>query len=348
MDTHVVIMAGGLGTRLWPLSTAELPKQFIDLLGIGKTMLQLTAQRFESVCRPENFWVVTSERYVDIVKEQLPNIPHSQILAEPEPRNTAPCIAYACFKINMKYPKANVVVTPADAIVVRTEKFSQVISKALEAVKNADKIVTIGIKADRPETAYGYICASQMKEEELVKVESFKEKPDRQTAQHYLDAGNYYWNAGIFIWNVATILDELSRYAPKIYFIIKQISEYFYTDKEDEMLKKYFSQCDKISIDYAVMEKSKLIYVIAADLAWNDLGSWSALSSYIPSKEGSNSIVGDNVRLYDCNNCVVHADNEHSVVLEGLDSYVIAVKSGKIMICRLLQEQRIKEFAEIN
>ena len=214
MDTHVVIMAGGIGSRLWPLSTPERPKQFIDVLGVGKSLIQLTVERFLPVCAPDKFWVVTSEKYVDIVREQLPDIPAEQVLAEPEARNTAPCIAYACWKIAQRYPAANIVVTPADALVLRTDAFADAIRKALAATDGTDAIVTVGITPTRPETGYGYIHAAEAVPGEVVKVSAFKEKPDAATAEAYLADGHYFWNAGIFVWNVKTITRQLRAYAP--------------------------------------------------------------------------------------------------------------------------------------
>ena len=214
MNTHVVIMAGGIGSRLWPVSTPEMPKQFIDLLGVGKSLIQLTVERFLPVCNHSGIWVVTSEKYVDTVRKQLPRIPEDQILAEPVPRNTAPCIAYACWKIMQKDPDANIVVTPSDALVLKTGKFADSIRKALNFTESSDSIVTIGIHPDRPETGYGYICSTSTEEDKIVKVSEFKEKPDKATAEKYLAAGNYFWNAGIFVWSVKTIVKELRKFAP--------------------------------------------------------------------------------------------------------------------------------------
>ena len=233
MDTHVVIMAGGIGSRLWPVSTPEKPKQFIDVLGIGKTLIQMTVERFLPVCNIGNFWVVTSEAYVDMVKEQLPLIPADHILAEPVARNTAPCIAYACWKIAAVNPNANVVVTPADALVINVEKFAALIRKALNFTNDTDKIVTVGIEPSRPDTGYGYICAEEKCPDEVVKVRGFKEKPDLATANGYLAAGNYFWNAGIFIWNCSTIISEMREHAPGIADTMDRIAASFGTWKEE-------------------------------------------------------------------------------------------------------------------
>ncbi len=270
-------MAGGVGSRLHPISTPEKPKQFVDLLGTGKSMIQMTVERFLTICPPENFWVVTSAGYAAHIREQLPQIPGDHILLEPAARNTAPCIAYACSKIASHHPDANIVVTPSDALITETETFTSVVSKALDFTANSGNIVTIGILPDRPETGYGYIKAGGIVRGEIVKVEQFKEKPDSETALRYLSEGNYMWNAGIFIWNVRTILAQLRTYVPQIMGIMDRIAPSFYTDREQESIDALFPTCEKISIDYAVLEKSPDIYMIAEDLGWSDLGSWPSL-----------------------------------------------------------------------
>ena len=294
MDTHVVIMAGGIGSRLWPLSTPERPKQFIDILGVGKSLIQLTVERFLPVCAPDHFWVVTSERYVDIVREQLPSVPEDQILAEPVGRNTAPCIAYASWKIGKKYPGANIVVTPADALVLKTAEFAETIGKALAVTAESDAIVTVGIAPTRPETGYGYIQASEPIRGKVVKINAFKEKPDLPTAESYLADGHYFWNAGIFVWNVGTIVRELRTFAPQIAGVMDELAPSFYTDGEGEALGRLFPTCEKVSIDYAVMEKSRNIHVIAEDLGWSDLGSWApsrAISSRMKAEMPSSAVM---------------------------------------------------------
>lgn len=345
-ETHVVIMAGGIGSRLWPVSTPQEPKQFIDLLGVGMSLLQLTVERFLPVCNPDNFWVVTSENYVETVRNQVPTIPEEQILAEPEPRNTAPCIAYACWKISMRHPDANIVVTPSDALVLKTSLFAEVIKTALERTAHSGDIVTIGIKPSRPETGYGYICAESVEENKVVKVSSFREKPDIETAMKYLAAGNYFWNAGIFVWNCDTIVTQFRRYSPQIAGIMDILSKSFYSSDEKECLSVLFPQCEKISIDYAVMEKSDDIYVIASDLGWSDLGSWSSVGAHIPSDEDGNSVVGDDVHLYGCKRCVVSAAGEGRVAVQGLEDYIVAAKDGDILICQISQEQHVKEYSQ--
>ena len=338
-------MAGGIGSRLWPLSTPDVPKQFIDVLGVGRSLIQLTVDRFAPVCQPENFWVVTGERYVDLVREQLPGIPASQILAEPEGRNTAPCIAYASWKIACKDPEANIVVTPADALVLKTEVFAETIAKALEFTAERSAIVTVGIAPTRPETGYGYIHASEALHGQLVKVSEFKEKPSLDTAIEYLEDGHYFWNAGIFVWNVQTIVSELRTYAPQIAEVMDQLAPSFFTEQETEQLRRLFPTCEKISIDYAVMEKSPRIFVIAEDLAWSDLGSWGSIQTHIPADADGNVAVGADVRLHGCRDCFVHVADEKTVVVDGLDGYIVAESKDRLLVCRLSQEQKIKEYS---
>lgn len=346
MQNHVVIMAGGIGSRFWPMSVPEYPKQFIDVMGVGKSLIQLTAERFEGVCPKENFWVVTSEKYVGIVKEQLPEIPTQHILAEPEARNTAPCIAYACWKIKQQYPEANIVVTPSDALVLNTEEFKRCINRALEFTAHSEAIVTLGMKPTRPETGYGYIAATGEADNGIFQVEAFKEKPNLETAQKYVAQGNYFWNAGIFVWNVQTITWAIEKYAPQIAGVMEQMAPDFYTEKEAETLKADFPTCEKVSIDYAVMEKAESIYVLPEEFGWSDLGSWGSLHGLLPQDGNGNAKVGDNVKLFDCRNCIVHVADEKKVVLEGLDGYIVAEKDGRLLVCRLAEEQRIKEFSQ--
>ena len=341
-------MAGGIGSRFWPMSTPECPKQFIDVMGCGRSLIQLTADRFDGVCPRENMWVVTSEKYIDIVREQLPEIPESNILAEPCARNTAPCIAFACWKIKKKHPRANIVVTPSDALVIDTGEFRRVMEKALRFTDDGSAIVTIGIRPTRPETGYGYIAAANQlqTDKEIYTVDAFKEKPDKETAEKYLAEGNYFWNAGIFVWNVRTITSVMRVYAPGIAQIFDRIFPDFYTEKENETIKKLFPTCEAISIDYAVMEKAQEIYVLPASFGWSDLGTWGALRGLLPQDKSGNATVGADVRLYESKNCIVHTSEEKRVVIQGLDGYIIAEKDNTLLICKLDEEQRIKEFSK--
>lgn len=338
-------MAGGIGSRFWPMSTPEFPKQFVDVMGCGRTMIQMTVERFSAVCPMSNFWVVTSADYVDIVKEQLPEIPSENILAEPCARNTAPCIAYACWKIKAKHPSANIVVTPSDALVTDVEEFRRVINGALEFTAEGGRIVTFGIKPTRPETGYGYIAALEaLPESEICTVESFREKPSLDVAKEYLAAGNYYWNAGIFVWNVDTIVDSLRRFTPDLAAKMDEISAAFYTSDEPSVVGEIFPTCEKISIDYAVMEKADYIYTFPADFGWSDVGTWGSLWTLLPHDEDGNAVVGENIHLYGCKGCIVHAPNTKSIVLEGITDSIVVERDGRILICRLSEEQRIKEF----
>lgn len=270
-------MAGGVGSRLFPISTPERPKQFIDLLKTGKTMIQMTVDRFLPICPIEHIWVVTSEKYIKFVREQLPGIKPSHILAEPEARNTAPCIAYACTKIAQHYPGVNIVVTPSDAYIAEKDDFVQTIKTALEFSEENSRIVTLGIVPTRPATEYGYIEAGKTIKRPIKKVLSFKEKPSAEIAQQYIDEGKYLWNAGIFVWNQETIDAQMRKYAPQIMKQMDKIAGHLYTPGESDALRVYFPQCEKISIDYAVMEKSNDIFTIPCTFSWSDLGSFEAL-----------------------------------------------------------------------
>lgn len=338
-NTYVVIMAGGVGSRFWPLSTLEYPKQFIDILGCGRTLIQSTVDRFKNVCLDENFWIVTNEKYVDIVKQQLPTIPENHILAEPAARNTAPCIAWACWNIQKENPKANVVVTPADAVVMNIEEFKRVINNTLSFTKDNEAIVTIGIKPSRPETGYGYVETSETITGEICKVKEFKEKPNLTTAQTYLSKGNYLWNAGIFVWNVKTIIKTITKYKPNIAEDMDKI-------QETGDVKGIFPQCEKISIDFAVMEpasKENKVFTHPADFGWSDLGNWASLHDKLQKDEHNNAKVG-NVFFFESKDCVVHIEDAKKIVIQGLEGYIISEKNGQLLICKRSEEQRIKEF----
>ena len=328
------------------MSTPEFPKQFVDVMGCGRTMIQMTVDRFAGLCPIENIWVVTSDSYVDLVREQLPEIPADNILAEPCARNTAPCIAYASWKVMKKDPSANIVVTPSDALVKNTEEFRRIIDKALLFSAQRDRIVTIGIKPTRPETGYGYIAADETVTEmtEVLKVKAFREKPNLETAREYLATGNYFWNAGIFVWNVDTIVESIRRYTPDLAQKVDQMAEFFFTSEEAAKVAEIFPTCEKISIDYAVMEKADYIYTLPGDFGWSDVGTWGSLWTLLEHDENGNAVVGENVHLYDCIGCVVHAPTAPSVVLEGLRYCVVVEREGRLLVCRLSEEQHIKDF----
>lgn len=308
------------------MSTPEKPKQFIDVLGTGRTLLQLTADRFSGICPPENVWVVTAEKYRDIVKEQLPEISDDHILLEPCMRNTAPCIAYVSWKIKKRYPEANLVVSASDHIVTDVEEFVRVIRKGLEFTGSEDRILTLGMKPTRPETGYGYIKMEReaLGEGEIRKVEGFKEKPDRMTAEKYLQEGGYTWNSGIFLWSVSTVEKAFRSYQPKMSALFDSLEDYFYTEKEREIIGQKFPDCEKISVDYAIMEHAQNIYVFPADFGWSDLGTWGSLYELSGKDKEGNAIIGERVKMVECRDCIVHLSGEHQIVLQGLEGYIVA------------------------
>lgn len=345
---HLVIMAGGIGSRFWPMSTDECPKQFIDVLGVGRSLLQLTMDRFSGVVDAENIWVVTNGRYADMVKEQLPGIPSNHVLCEPCRRNTAPCIAYVSWRIKSQDPKANIVVTPSDHVVTNVEEFRRVIKHCLNFTEDNDAIVTLGMKPTRPETGYGYIQAdlsqSSVRNKEIFRVDSFKEKPDLSRAKEYIKDKSYFWNAGIFIWNVTTIVNAFRIFQPTLSKIFEGMQDVFGTDKEQEIIDKRYPECQNISVDYAIMEKVEEIFVCPSDFGWSDLGTWGALFMQTKRDLYGNSVIGENVQLYETKNCIVHTLQNKKVVIQGLDGYIVAEQDGKLLICKLSEEQRIKDF----
>lgn len=349
-NNHLVIMAGGVGSRFWPMSTPDYPKQFIDVLGCGRTLIQLTVDRFQGICPPENIWVVTSEKYADTVKKQLPDIADDHILREPCRRNTAPCIAYVSWKIKARNPRANMVVTPSDHIVMDIVEFQRVIHSAMKFTADSDAILTLGMKPTRPETGYGYIEADltvpSIANKEVFRVYSFKEKPDAETAQRYIRKNNFFWNAGIFVWNVSTVVNALRVYQPAMSKIFERLLPYYYTEKEQEIIDQDFPLCENISVDYAIMEKADEIFVFPANFGWSDLGTWGSLHENLPKDAHNNMQIGGNIKLHETRNCVIHTTQEKKVVVQGLDGYIVAEKDNTLLICRLSEEQRIKEFSE--
>ena len=346
-NNHLVIMAGGVGSRFWPMSTVEKPKQFIDVLGVGKSLLQLTVERFGDICKAENVWVVTNKAYVNLVKEQLPELPDGNILCEPCRRNTAPCIAYVSWKIKSKDPKANIVVTPSDHIVTNTEEFRRVIKSCLDFTMDSDAIVTLGMKPTRPETGYGYIQAdltsSSLRNKEIFRVYSFREKPDFDTAKQYISKNNYFWNAGIFIWNVSTIVNAFRVYQPAISKVFEGMLPIYGTDKEQLMIDEKFPECKSISVDYAIMEKAEEIFVCPADFGWSDLGTWGSLLVNTKKDLYGNSCIGNEIDVFETSNCIIHTTQEKKVIVQGLDGYIVAENDDTLLICRLTEEQRIKQ-----
>ena len=345
-------MAGGGGSRFWPMSTTEKPKQLIDVLGVGRSLLQLTFDRFKGICSPENVWVVTNRSYKDLVLEQLPEIPVTNILCEPCRRNTAPCIAYVSWRIKSKDRNANIVVTPSDHIVTNCEEFKRVISQCLKFTSETDAIITLGMKPTRPETGYGYIQADlsscSPRNKEIFRVDSFREKPDLETAKKYIQNKSYFWNAGIFIWSVNTIVNAFRIYQPAISKIFESLQPVYGTPKEQEEIDLRFPECENISVDYAIMEKAEEIFVCPADFGWSDLGTWGSLLVQTKKDLYGNGVIGENVSLFDTHNCIVHTLDKKKVVIQGLDGYIVADDGNKLLICKLSEEQRIKQFSSDN
>lgn len=347
---HLVIMAGGVGSRFWPMSTEEKPKQFIDVLGVGKSLLQLTLERFKDICPLDHVWIVTNKKYVRTVQEQLPMVPAQNILQEPMRRNTAPCIAYVSWRIKAIDSSANIVVAPSDHIVTDVFEFRRIIKSTLKFASETDAIITLGMKPHYPETGYGYIHAdlstSSLCNKEIFRVDKFREKPDLQTAQMYIQQNNYFWNAGIFIWNVKTIINAFRVYVPAIANIFESMMSVYGTAKEQEVIDARYGECENISIDYAIMEKAEEIFVCPANFGWSDLGTWSSLLAHTNKDLYGNGIIGQNIFLYDTNRCIVHATQSKKVVIQGLNDYIVVEKDGVLLICKLSEEQRIKQFSE--
>lgn len=347
-NNYLVILAGGAGSRFWPISSEELPKQFLDILGCGRTLIQLTLERFNGLIPKENVWVVTAEKYREIVMEQLPEIPSSNILCEPCRRNTAPCICYVSWKIKKLNTKANIVVSPSDHLVVDIQAFQSAIDDSLSFAAETDAVVTLGLKPTRPETGYGYIKAdltySSSRKHNIFRVDEFKEKPTLEVAKEYIQSPNYLWNSGIFIWNINTIINAFRVYEPEVSSIFEGLMPYYGTDKEQNKIDESYPQCKNISVDYAILEKAEEIFVFPASFSWSDLGTWNSLREQSDMDKYGNVCIGDNIKLYDTYNTIVHTCNKKEVIVEGLDGYVVAEKEGKLLVCRLSEEQRIKLF----
>ena len=341
-------MAGGVGSRFWPMSTKETPKQFTDVLGCGRTLLQLTFDRFEGVINPKHVWVATSKDYASIVRTQLPEIPAENILCEPCRRNTAPCIAYVSWHIKGLNPRAQIVVSPSDHIVTNSVELRRIITSSLRFVAETDAIVTLGMKPNRPETGYGYIQADlsvpSARNKEMYRVDSFKEKPDLETAQKYITQGNFFWNAGIFIWNVSTIVNAFRVYQPSISQIFESLLPLYGTEQEQAAVDEAFPKCENISVDYAILEKAEEIFVCPAQFGWSDLGTWGSLLLNSRADAHGNVTVGSSVQLFESSGCIVHVPQEKKVVIQGLEGYIVAERDNNLLVCKLSEEQRIKDF----
>ncbi|QMU31411.1 mannose-1-phosphate guanylyltransferase [Adhaeribacter radiodurans] len=341
-STFVIIMAGGIGTRFWPFSRVNNPKQFHDVLGVGETMLQTTVKRFEKICPPENIFIVTNSDYSGLVKQQIPFLKNEQILCEPIGRNTAPAIAYATYKIKQLNHRANIVVAPADHVILNQEAFVHKIQKALDEATKADILITLGITPSRPDTNYGYI---QYIEEgnELKKVKTFTEKPNLEIAKVFLDSGDFVWNAGIFIWNVQTIMRAFHEFLPEITEIFDEGISVFNTEEESTFINRAYSHCRNISIDYGIMEKAGNVYMLPSNFGWSDLGTWNSLYA-IGDKDPQGNVIDGEVMLYDTTNCIVKTPQERLVVIDGLHDFIIAEYDNVLMICPKKDEQRVKDF----
>lgn len=342
-----VIMAGGIGTRFWPMSRISRPKQFIDILGTGQTLIQQTFHRFEKICFKENIYIVTNEIYKNIIFDQIPGIQEHQILCEPMRRNTAPCIAYANYKIKQTNPDAVIVVAPSDHIILKEETFVEVILSALKAAEKKDWLLTLGIQPSRPDTGYGYIqfidTITYKEDPRVIKVKTFTEKPDLEMAKTFLKSGDFLWNSGIFIWSLKSILKSFNQHLPEVDSIFKEGIGIYNTPEEKQFIDYAYSRCKNISIDYGVMEKAGNVFVLASDFGWSDLGTWGSLFEHRPKNSDNNAIIGSNVMTYNSANCIINVPPQKLVVLQGLDDYIIVEDDDTLLVCKKSDEQMIRQ-----
>jgi mannose-1-phosphate guanylyltransferase len=342
-------MAGGVGSRFWPLSRTRKPKQFLDILGTGETLLQQTFERFTQIISKENIFIVSNEEYSDMILRQLPDIDHSQVLLEPIRRNTAPCIAYANYKIREIEPEANIVVAPSDHLIIKEADFLKVVMKGLDFVSDKDALLTLGIQPSRPETGYGYIQINGNKEaivvnESLRKVKTFTEKPDLKMASIFLESGDFFWNSGIFFWSLKSINSAFEKYLNEINGLFKEGIGIYNTPDEHNFIARTYPRCKNISIDYGIMEKADNVYVLCADFGWSDLGTWGSLYDMASKDENMNAIQGKNTFIYDSKNCIINLPDEKLAVIQGLDDYIVVDSDNILLICRKEDEQKIKNF----
>jgi mannose-1-phosphate guanylyltransferase len=338
-------MAGGIGSRFWPMSRANYPKQFLDILNTGRTLIQSTFDRFALFVPKQNIYVVTAENYRDIVAEQLPGLPAENILCEPSRKNTAPCIAYISYKLREKNPDANLICAPADHIILKTDDFKRICLRALEFTEHIRGLLTLGIKPSHPNTGYGYIQYDQMAvSENVFKVKTFTEKPDRELAKTFLSSGDFLWNAGIFVWQVKNIIAAFEKYLPEIHEVFDAEKNHFNTDGEKAAIDRIYPQCTNISIDYGIMEKAENVYIIPADFGWSDLGTWASAYDNLEKDYLENAVAGNNVMVIDATRNMVHADNKKLVLLQGLDDFIVVDTADVLLICKKDKEQEIKEF----
>lgn len=344
-----IIMAGGIGSRFWPLSRTKKPKQFLDILGIGRTLLQQTFDRLGNIFPVENIYIVTNEDYEDIIKKQLPEISSNQILLEPIRRNTAPCIAYANHKINLINPNAKILVAPSDHIILKEQDFLEVVQKGLDFVTHNDSLLTLGIQPNRPETGYGYIQINGDKtrielNNSLRQVKTFTEKPDLAMAELFIQSGDFFWNSGMFFWSLSTIMKAFNNFLPEINELFSQGKEFYNTHKESEFINRVYPNCKNISIDYGIMEKAENVFVLCSDFGWSDLGTWGSLYEMLGKDNDNNTVTGSNVFVYNSQNCLINLPDNKLAVIQGLDDYVVVESDNILLICRKQDEQKIKNY----
>jgi mannose-1-phosphate guanylyltransferase len=342
---YVAIMAGGIGSRFWPKSRTSYPKQFLDILNSGKTLIQWTFERYAAFIPKENIYVVTSEEYSEIVAEQLPDIPKENIIAEPSRKNTAPCVAYISFKLLQKDPEASLIVAPSDHMILDGENFKKITTKALAFVDEQEAFITLGIKPTYPNTGYGYIqFDSKLIADDIHKVKTFTEKPNLELAKTFVASGEFLWNGGIFVWRVKTVVNAFEKYQPEMFELFDAEKENFNTAKEKEAINKIYPQCTNVSIDYAIMEKADNVYVIPSSFGWSDLGTWNSAYENLDKDYLGNAVASDNVIVIDATKCMVSAPHDKLLLLQGLDDFIIVDTKDVLMICKKEKEQAIKEY----
>jgi len=346
-NNYALIMAGGVGSRFWPVSRTAYPKQFIDFFGIGKTLIQSTYERFLKICPPENIFIVTNEIYTDIIKEQLPDLAENQILAEPIMRNTAPCISYGSMKIADINPNATIVVAPSDHTITNQEAFIEAIEQSLKAASENDCLITLGIKPSRPDTGYGYIQYIENtlpSDDQIHKVKIFTEKPNLELAKSFVQSGDFLWNAGIFIWSASAINKAFFKHLPDMYEIFSQGNGVYNTESELEFVGSAYQQCTNISIDFGIMEKADNVYVLPADFGWSDLGTWASIYEIAEHDYVGNAVIpSEQVMMFDSSNCMVNVPKDKLVILQGLHDYIVVESNNTLLICPKAEEQSIKQ-----
>lgn len=342
-NTYVVIMAGGIGSRFWPESRTSKPKQFLDILNTGQTLIQMTYNRFLNIVPVENIYVVTSDAYEQLIKEQLPALTDSQILKEPMRRNTAPCITYACDKIYAKDKDATIIVAASDHLILEEQKFLNVVKQCIDFVADNSYLVTIGLKPTKPSTGYGYIQHEEESRNGLYKVKTFTEKPTLEIAKTFLQSGDFLWNSGMFVWKAKTILRAVVKHLPEVAEAFREGNKHYDTPTEVRFVQEAYSQCTNISIDYGVMEKADNVYTIPSQFGWSDIGSWDSLYEVYEHDYLGNAVAGKNVKIYDSSNNMIMVPKEKLVVLQGLSGYCVVDTGDVLLVCEKSKEQEIKQ-----